>query len=175
MRLFLGCPVPATPALDAVSDELRPFADSKVVASGSRHITLRFLGDVDDAQVVIDAMPKVLPPIGPCRLEGVGSFQNTKRALVAFAAVHCEGLDEVANAVAEATGHIGKPVPDRRFAAHVTLARFRNPTDISAWAKAYKKEGLGDVALPGLVLFESRLGELGPTYHELASWPLPAS
>jgi 2'-5' RNA ligase len=84
------------------------------------HVTLRFLGRIDDVAPVEEALrmvaaetPVVEATVGPA----VGRFGH--RVLH----VPVEGLGPVADAVIRATAHLGEPPEDRPFAGHLTLAR----------------------------------------------------
>lgn len=84
------------------------------------HVTLRFLGEVDDAGPVVDAVGAACagldPPtahLGP-RVDRLGS---------SVAAVPVTGLDALAGAVIAATAHLGQAPDARPFLGHITVAR----------------------------------------------------
>ena len=89
------------------------------------HVTLRFLGAVDDVAPVVEALgsldvPETEAVLGPA----VGRFG--RRVLQ----VPVAGLDELAGAVLRATSHLGRPPDDRPFAGHLTLARVAKGADV---------------------------------------------
>lgn len=90
------------------------------VAPEQLHATLRFLGHVDPAVVLERLATATLPPatadLGPA-VAMLG-----RRVVMAPVA----GLDAVAAAVAAATADLGRPVPQRPYRGHVTLARCRD-------------------------------------------------
>lgn len=86
------------------------------------HVTLRFLGQVDDSLVdeVTEALRAGLVGVGPC----VAEIGTRRRRLGATAVVvPVGGLDELAVAVAAAVGRYGGD--DRPFRGHLTVARRR--------------------------------------------------
>src|SRR5207244_9708510 len=89
------------------------------------HVTTRFLGAVDEAQPVVDALATARP--APARaVLGPSVTRLNPRIL----SVPVAGLDEVAERVVTATKKLGEPPEDRRFKGHVTLARGRRGADL---------------------------------------------
>jgi 2'-5' RNA ligase len=84
------------------------------------HLTLRFLGEADTAEVASNLTELPLPAtevtLGPV-------VSRLGRNVVVIAAA---GLDELAAVVRDATASIGRPPDPRSFAGHLTLARLRN-------------------------------------------------
>jgi 2'-5' RNA ligase len=85
------------------------------------HVTLRFLGRVDDKLVgdVVDALRAVdIPPDAVASL-GPGTARFGQRVLQ----VPVDGLDALAERVVDATASFGEPPDGRAFRGHLTLAR----------------------------------------------------
>ena len=130
------------------------------------HVTLRFLGRVDDVAVAAEALAAVragptVATLGPA----VGRFgQRVLHVPVA-------GLDEVAAAVVAATAHVGEPPEERPFAGHLTLARVTGRARVDLRALAGRPvEGSWVVEEVGLV--ESRLSPKGARYEIVERVPL---
>ena len=88
------------------------------------HVTLRFLGEVaeDEAPAVVDALRAVVGAQPPARaVVGPLTTRLGQHALVAPVA----GLDDLAQAVGDATRDLGEPLEPREFKGHLTLARGR--------------------------------------------------
>lgn len=172
MRLFIGLPVPASPAYAEVAREVVAAAPSaRPVPDGAWHVTLRFFGEVFDAApvaAVLDAVCKGRPAL-PCVVEGLGTFGSgfppDKRARVAWAGVRAAGIDALASAVVSATASFGEPPEPRRFVAHVTLARLPNPADLRSLVDRHKGTLFASGRLDRVVLYRSHPGP-GGTRHE---------
>lgn len=82
------------------------------------HVTLRYLGDIDDASALSATLSQVRAAPTHC---AVGSCTARFGSSVMYAPV--SGVDDLAARITEATARIGKPPERRRFQGHITLAR----------------------------------------------------
>ncbi len=128
------------------------------------HMTLRFLGEADEREVVaaLDEFDRGDPPPPVARL-GPAVDVMGGRALV----IPVAGLDELARSVERATKHLGEP-PRKRFVGHLTLARCARG--------ARMPEVLGapfadEFTVAEIALVQSRLEPTGARYETVASWP----
>ena len=91
------------------------------------HITLRFLGQCDEAEASGALRQVSLVPasvtLGPV-------LRRLGRGVVMLPA---SGVDGLAASVTDATSHIGQPPPNRRFTGHMTVARFRRDPPPRLW------------------------------------------
>jgi 2'-5' RNA ligase len=119
-RLFVAVILPEA-VLDCV--EALPRAEVPGVRWTTReqwHVTLRFLGQVDDVDAVGTALRRGSFMRCEARLgPEVGRFG--RRILH----VPVAGLDAQASSVAALTADVGEPPEDRPFRGHITLARVR--------------------------------------------------
>ena len=98
----------------------RPSVDGlRWTAPERLHVTLRFLGECDEAEAIATLRRVIFAPtpvtLGPT-LERLG-----RNVLM----IPARGADSLAATVLEATGRIGQPPPKRRFTGHMTVARFK--------------------------------------------------
>jgi 2'-5' RNA ligase len=119
VRLFVAAWPP--PAVVAALDRLPRLATAGMrwTTSDQWHVTLRFLGEVDDAGPVTDALaaarlPAARAVLGPAVVR-IDSH---------VAALPVAGLDRLAASVVDATAAFGQP-SGRRFRGHLTVARSR--------------------------------------------------
>jgi 2'-5' RNA ligase len=138
------------------------------------HVTLRFLGEVDDPGPVADALRAV-----PERLvdAGMGEVRAALGPTTAWfpgrqvLQVPVTGLDALADAVVDISAPWGDPVDERRFSGHLTLARVR--------ARARGPASLAGVSLAAtwqvraFELVSSVLGPGGARYDTVATVALP--
>lgn len=102
------------------------------VPTAKLHLTMKFLGDVEDASATplagaADAVSARHRPF-TMTLEGVGAFPNFRRARVVWMGIDAEPRLELLHHDLEvACRKLGYEVEGRAFRPHVTLARMRAP------------------------------------------------
>jgi RNA 2',3'-cyclic 3'-phosphodiesterase len=186
MRLFVAiAPPPAVlDELDALAGPLRATRpDLRWTSREAWHVTLAFLGQVDEA-----AVTRLLPRLERAARRhhcfllafcGAGAFPSAGRANVLWSGLSGdrEALAHLAQSVTAGASRAGAPPPDqgRRFQPHLTMARCRMPADVTELVAALD----GFQGQPGVAdrvhRVRSRLGATeGPRYSTLASWPLRA-
>ncbi len=147
----------------------------KWVAPQNIHLTARFLGDTDERLVerlttLMDDIAAKYDPVDSL-IDRLGAFPNLVRPRVIWA-----GLSENTEALAKMAGEVElsvrklrfKPEP-RRFKAHFTLGRVRDPSglaDLTAYMQDFKIQEI-PLTVDRLVLFKSTLTPQGPIYDRL--------
>ncbi len=186
MRLFVAiAPPPAVlDELDALAGPLRAGRpDLRWTSREAWHVTLAFLGQVDEA-----AVARLLPRLERAarrhhrfRLAfcGAGAFPAAGRANVLWSGLSGDrgALARLAESVTAGASRAGAPPPDkgRRFQPHLTLARCRMPADVTELVAALAGFQGGPWTADRVHLVRSRLGATEqPRYSSLASWPLRA-
>lgn len=176
MRLFVA----VWPSAPAIADLASAVAGLHVDGPAPRwlpdtrwHITLAFLGEVDEATV-----PRLRTGLGRAvrratathlQLKGAGRFGQG--VLWVGVAGDVAPLTELATHAAAAGRHTGIEVEDRRFHPHLTVARGRHGADLRPWAKALAAYAGPQWPMDRVSLVQSKLGPR-PTYTELDIWPI---
>jgi len=148
-RTFIALMIPSDWAdyLGAISRELASkMRGLSWVRPENLHVTLRFLGDLDDpgVQRVCDSVVRetgaVMAP--RARLGPIGAFPSLSRPRVVWVglAEGEEAVSAVARTVNDALGRAGFGAPEKPFRPHLTLARVRE--------SARGLEALRDTLLP---------------------------
>ena len=188
MRLFVGIEISQAVVaatldlvaqLQAACSALAPRARPTWVTAERLHITIRFIGHVDDARV--DQMRAVLEPpltLDPFDLTiaGVGTFppKGPPRLVWAGLAGGRDQLLALEPEVSERLAGAGVPREERPFNPHLTLARVRDAAGLRSapFVGSLRGISLGTTSVDAITLFESRLSPKGPTYVALARTPL---
>lgn len=150
--------------------------DVKWVKPELMHLTLAFLGEVDAdfIQSTQEQLARVAVKRGPFtgRLSGLGAFPSNMRARVIWLGMDrsAEELCRLQRSVSGALETIGYAPERRPFRAHLTLARFRFPADVTrVVATEFRSD---EFAVDRVLLYRSVLRPSGPTYSRLAEFPL---
>ena len=144
----------------------------RLVAVENWHVTLRFLGELDESQVsvlvsLLEAWGKKKPPLTFID-RGWGCFGSYKAPRVVTLSL--EAFPDAARAVDalhKALDEGGFPGDGKAWKPHVTLA-YGKGEDPGAWPEEMPG-GRTPVLFNRAVLFESTLGPAGSHYRELAS------
>lgn len=143
------------------------------------HLTLRFLGDVDEAQAI--RVRRVLePPIDMAAfdvcVEGLGTFppRGTPRVIWAGLASGSDALRTVEQEITTRLETVGIAPETRPYSPHLTLARVKESAHLQAapLLEGIAHQRLGTSRVDACTLFESRLSPKGPTYVPLQRTPL---
>lgn len=185
-RLFLALDLPAALAapIHAVAAHARARCAARLewqprfVAESRMHMTLKFLGNVDEARVPeLGALVRDLAARhAPLPAEGAAldAFPRASRAHVLVLAFE-DRTGAFASLSADLEGAaavLGFARDDRPFRPHVTLARLKHTADLRAATR--EPITLPPGTFDRVVLYESVLGKDGPTYTPLATATLTA-
>ena len=183
MRLFVAVelsPDAAAAALDllevlrARASRLAPHSRISWVAPDRLHVTIRFIGHVDDdkAPAIAEAL---VPAIGiepfDLTIAGVAVFPSKGPPRVIWAGLSSgeDRLGAIERVVSDRLAALGVAPEDRAFTPHLTLARVREAGGLRSPAllEGLDQTALGSTRVDAITLFESRLSPKGPTYQAI--------
>jgi RNA 2',3'-cyclic 3'-phosphodiesterase len=163
--------------LDAVADAVQRLdaPGARVTRREQWHLTLQFLGnrvELDDVAGALSALA-----VGPAvvQLGDYGGFPRDRRARVLWLGVVEGGpfLAQLGAAVGALLAPIGYPPEERQFHPHLTLARWKSPTDLRETVAALEAGPLGPAwTVEEVVLFESHTRSAGAEHTERARFQL---
>jgi RNA 2',3'-cyclic 3'-phosphodiesterase len=155
-------------------------ADVRWTKPDGHHLTLKFLGEIDDAtaarvtSVLKDTASRHKPFL--LRLVGTGAFPGERSPRVLWTGVAAgPELAALQADLETALEKEGFPPEDRAFKAHLTLGRVkgRDRLDkVMAELAAHAGDDLGGMTAVKIALFESRLRPDGAEYHIVDEAPL---
>jgi len=168
-RAFVAIDLPAalkerlTSATPPLPKGVRPVPPDQI------HLTLRFLGNVDDAAfpVLVEALGKITAPAFAVRLDAPGTFPPTGEPHVLWMGLaDSEPLGQLRARIDDAAFAAGLPRDDRPFSAHITIARLRDTRRKSITDVLEALAGLGpiEIPVPAFTLYTSVLTNTGATH-----------
>jgi 2'-5' RNA ligase len=135
------------------------------------HITLRFFGELDprELQAATNALALVAQGLTPTiSAKGGPATRFLGPGLVIWPV---EGLGPLARATERATARLGKPLPERKFFGHLTLARGGRGTDLRRFGHLLAPLAM-TWPVTSLTLVQSELHPQGARYRILEELPL---
>ena len=158
--------------LDQLVDD--PASGLRIVPPANLHITLKFLGSVDEPQLsAIDlALKEVATGHGPLQLDyaGVGVFKNS----IWVGVVANESLTRLATAIDLACAELGFRREDKAYVPHITLARFdrEGKIKLSALQEKFADRRWGEGRINAMQLYKSETLPQGAKYSVLSQYQL---
>ena len=156
-------------------------AHPKWVDVAGMHLTLKFLGDVEETRLkaICDAVGPAVAGIAPVQfdLAKLGVFPSQRAPKVLWIGVDHgrKQLKELAGAVETALARIGFQREQRGFFPHLTLARInavRGASEMMDVVESHRWVELPETTLENVTLYESDLRPEGARYTVLHRWPL---
>ncbi len=156
-------------------------SDVKWVEVDNLHLTLKFLGNIEEPQFSALKEALAIPAKGfspfTIYLEGIGAFPRTTSPRVVWIGISQgkEALIELAQAVEKSCSTLGFTPEDRPFSPHLTIGRVRSRDRLASLIKRLQVaefRGGTPAEVTRLILFQSSLSPHGPTYTPLAEFPL---
>ena len=176
-RLFTGLEIPK-----ALGEELSllrgGLPGARWIDPENYHVTLRFLGDIDDdiAQEIAWLLGQVRRKQFELRLDGLQSFGGRKPRAVIAAVAPSQTLMELQAEHERLMRRAGLDPETRKYTPHVTLARLRDTTsfEVAEYLSARAAFRSPPFSVSRFVLFSSRASTGGGPYVIEAAYPLAA-
>jgi 2'-5' RNA ligase len=176
-RLFTGLEIPK-----AVGESLSllrgGLPGARWIDPENYHVTLRFIGDVDDdiAQEIAWLLGKVRRKDFELRLDGLQSFGGRKPRAVIAAVAPSQSVMELQAEHERLLRRVGLDPEARKYTPHVTLARLRDSSsrDVADYLSTRAALFSSSFRVSRFVLFSARASVGGGPYVVEADYPLAA-
>jgi 2'-5' RNA ligase len=163
--------------------ELPRTRDVRWCTQDQLHVTLKFLGEVDEVRLKqvckIVAQTSLLIPPFQIRLAELGGFPSRRSPRVLWC-----GIDDPTGSCARWVSladpqfaALGFEAESRAFAPHITLGRSKSPAGAAAMREVLERTAAlpaAEMTVSEIVLFESRLSPAGARYIRVQTSPLGA-
>jgi len=139
------------------------------------HLTLKFLGDVDEAKVapIAAALERDLYPFScfTINAKGLGVFPDLKRPRILWVGLVGDELNALASRVEKALVPFGFAAERRAFTPHLTVGRWRqfdgSPKELGDEIEKWRGHDFGRSKIDEVILFQSVLKQEGAVYRTL--------
>jgi RNA 2',3'-cyclic 3'-phosphodiesterase len=139
------------------------------------HITMKFLGEIDEGRLggLYEGVMGGTRGFNPFEvsLAGLGAFPNLRRPRVVWIGIDMgkENLTELQNRLEESIYIHGFSKEDRSFSPHLTIGRVKSPRGLEELAEIIKATSFQTASFPvnEVVVMESTLTPEGPIYSPL--------
>ncbi len=168
MRSFIAIEVPFTKEMESLQNSID--GRVKLVERENVHITLKFLGEIDEKtfemvrQIVEDCK------VGSFNitLRGVGFFPNERYVRVVWIGVdNYEPIERMARCIDEKLKNMGFQ-REKSYVPHLTVARARGRITIRNLEK-FKNMRFAEMEVKEIKIKKSTLTPNGPVYEDLAT------
>ena len=182
LRSFIAIELPDTvkSALLSLQQELKTCgADVRWSRPEGVHLTLKFLGDIEDKLVdgIVETLKGTCGKFQKfsCEVRGVGVFPGTKAPRVLWAGIEDHGeLKLIQQEIDAGMFSLGFEREGRKFSPHLTLGRFRSSEGKMALMNkmdSYKEYSVGIIDVNHISFMRSDLGPSGAKYTKIAEIP----
>jgi 2'-5' RNA ligase len=181
-RAFISADIePSEQLVDMLRELQRTGAALKTVKPRLMHVTLKFLGDTDEA-LVDDIAAAVAETAGSCapftvRLKGMGAFPSMSNIRVVWVGMEDGGmLSRIASGLDDRLLRHGFAKDDKGFKPHLTVARAKNGEGMARVQELIRQNAVtvyGEHTVDSILLKKSVLGPHGPVYSTIKEVRLP--
>jgi 2'-5' RNA ligase len=177
-RGFIAVEVASSERLEDFSRAVKATdAPLKMVNLDIIHVTLKFLGDTDEALIpeIENVMKDSVAGIEPftVKIKGTGAFPNMNRISVVWAGMeNAEALGRIAEKLSKNLEPLDFKPEKKRFSPHVTIARVkggRNKDKLVEAIRSYEDVSFSETTVERVILKKSVLTPSGPIYSDVVS------
>lgn len=175
-RLFVALALPDD-VRSALARLKRGFPGARWVAEENYHLTLRFIGEVDNRAMddIVERLDRVREPGFDLEIDGFGCFETKGKVRALWARVPAsEELLHLQRKIDTAIDAAGVPRETRKFKPHVTLARFKDaPLErVNSFICEASPFRVPAFPVGSFTLYRSFLNRDGPIYRPEVVYPL---
>jgi len=176
-RIFTGLEIP--PAIGRDLAMMRGgLPGARWIDPENYHVTLRYIGDVDDllAHEVASMLGRVRRTEFELRFDGLSSFGGRRPRAVVATLAQTQALMDLRAEHERLMQRVGLDAEGRKYTPHVTLARLRDSSSrqVADYLSSRILPGLLSFKISRFVLFSSRASIGGGPYIVEAAYPLAA-
>jgi 2'-5' RNA ligase len=177
MRLFIGIKLSdlLKKEIARVCESLKKFnSDVKWVEIENIHLTLKFLGEVKEEELVnLDCIKEISQKNLPFiyEIQGIGGFPNIKHPRVIWIGINNgkEKIIEICKSLDEILCKVGFKKEEKGFNPHITIGRIRSNKNLSVLISNIQRVTVSNLKeeVKSIYLIKSVLTPSGPIYTDI--------
>jgi 2'-5' RNA ligase len=172
LRVFISIDFPEEIISEIIKIQKNlPFFEGKKIEKNNLHLTLKFLGEVDNKSLerIKTNLKTVFYSPFKVKLGEVGFFSKSLIRIIWVRVFNCESLQEQIDSSLESLFR-----KEKRFMGHLTIARVKRINNKKEFITNLEKIPIlnKEFTVNNFKLFKSELGENGPIYTLLEEYPL---
>jgi 2'-5' RNA ligase len=184
-RAFIAIEIPVSirnKIFESFDRVRRQLSGIKWIEVPQMHLTLQFLGEVEDAVIDQEIIPRLQALTSDeetinLQVGGVGLFPSLHKPRVFWVGLGGDGvrLKRLQGKIEKGLEGLPLHQDKKEFHAHLTLGRIKAPNAASLWHKIleeYEKIDFGTFSVDAVILFKSVLTRQGPDYTKLKEFKL---
>ncbi|HEX9917328.1 MAG TPA: RNA 2',3'-cyclic phosphodiesterase [candidate division Zixibacteria bacterium] len=183
MRTFIAIELPSD-TKEKIEEAISPFRKLNLsvswVKSKNLHLTLKFLGEVDEKKVddIVLALEQAVKGKEKFEmdLKDFGTFPNLKRPRVIWIGIEKgkESLIVIQNEIEKELSKLGFPQEEKGFSPHLTIGRVKSAEGIERLTEQIKNVNfvVEDIEVGEVVLMRSQLHPQGAAYTPIRKFKL---
>ena len=163
IRVFISIPVKDATVLQPLLKEVDSLSNVRASPISQMHITMRFIGDVDDGKVkrIRKAVEDAVQGESPfdITIKGAGCFPNRKRpSVIWIGADPGDVLKRIADRIAANLKASNVSFDEKPFKSHITIGRCKGPADVDDFLDRHKDEEFHRFTCDSILVMRSELG-----------------
>lgn len=177
IRVFISIEIPDKSSLDAPLGYLEGVKGVRTTPPEQMHITLRFIGDVDESRV--DDIERCVRSAVEGRnrfdvsVSGAGAFPRREMpSVVWIGASPQKEMASIADAIGRNLRNAGIGFDQKPFKSHITVGRCREPVDLSGFFGRFSDTTFTTFQCSEILIMRSVLGPRGAKHTVLRRIPL---
>lgn len=172
-RGFIAIDIPFSHKINELSNQIKNSGTNvKLVKPENIHITLKFLGDIDEELVeeIEKTIRQSIKDISSFKIKlvGTGVFPNQRYIKIIWIGIRDHGeLGKIANNIDEQLAKFGFEKEKRPFSPHLTIARVKsakNKEKLMEIVNKYHEAKFAEINVESIKLKKSELTPEGPIY-----------
>ncbi|MBO5518916.1 MAG: RNA 2',3'-cyclic phosphodiesterase [Candidatus Methanomethylophilus sp.] len=172
IRVFVSIPMPNTAGLRPMMDDLSKVRGVRTSPMGQMHITLRFIGDIEEDRVddIETAVNEAIAGVKASRitLKGLGAFPNQRNPRVLWAGISTEmPLLEISERLSARFKTMNIPFDEKPFRPHITVGRIEGRANLVHEFSRYQTTEFATYIPNSVMVMKSELTPKGAVHSIL--------